>query len=175
MRAPVLSSLDEAAEWAAYCKARGKALPAAIHIDTGMTRLGLPEEQVRRLAQTPELLSAFNLCLIVSHLACGDEPSHPKNEDQLARFAELTSLFPGVPRSLANSAGILLGPAFSFRSGPPRHRALRRAARVNWAEPDGARALAVRPHRGGELGRGRARRWATTPRKRSSAGPGSRP
>ncbi len=111
---PVLNSLDEAAEWAAYCKACGKPLPAAVHIDTGMSRLGLPEAQARQLAGTQELLSAFDLCLIVSHLACGDEPNHPKNEDQLARFAALTSLFPGVPRSLANSAGILLGPRFHF-------------------------------------------------------------
>ena len=111
---PVLSSLDEVAEWAAYCKARGLPLPAAIHIDTGMSRLGLPEAQTRQLAQTPELLSAFNLCLIVSHLACGDRADHPKNEEQLKRFAELTALFPGVPRSLANSAGILLGPQFHF-------------------------------------------------------------
>ncbi len=115
----VLSSLDEAAEWAAYCKARGRALPAAIHIDTGMTRLGLPEEQVRHLAQTPELLSGLNLCLIISHLVCGDEPSHGKNEEQLARFEELTSLFPGVPRSLANSAGVFLGPRFHFELTRP--------------------------------------------------------
>ena len=66
---PVLSSLDEVAEWAAYAKALAKPLPAAIHIDTGMSRLGLPEEQTRQLARTPELRSAFNLCLIVSHLA----------------------------------------------------------------------------------------------------------
>jgi alanine racemase len=111
---PVLNSLDEVAEWAAYCKTCGKPLPAAIHIDTGMSRLGLPEAQTRQLAAMPELLSAFNLCLVISHLACADEANHPKNEDQLARFAALTPLFPGVPRSLANSAGILLGPRFHF-------------------------------------------------------------
>jgi alanine racemase len=111
---PVLNSLDEVTEWAAYCKACGKPLPAAIHVDTGMSRLGLPEAQTRQLAGMPELLPAFNLCLIMSHLACADEANHPKNEDQLARFAALTSLFPGVPRSLANSAGVLLGPRFHF-------------------------------------------------------------
>ena len=111
---PVLSSLDEVAEWAAYCKGRGKPLPAAVHIDTGMSRLGLPEAQTRQLARMPELLSAFSLCLIVSHLVCGDEADNSKNEEQLALFAALTSLFPGVPRSLANSAGILLGPRFHF-------------------------------------------------------------
>jgi alanine racemase len=116
---PVLSSLDEVAEWAAHCKTRGLPLPAAIHIDTGMSRLGLPEAQARQLAQTPGLLSAFNLRLIISHLACGDRADHPKNEDQLKRFAELTALFPGVPRSLANSAGILLGPQFHFDLARP--------------------------------------------------------
>jgi alanine racemase len=151
---PVLSSAEQAAEWATHCETRGKMLPAAIHVDTGMSRLGLPEEQVRRLAQTPELLSAFNLSLIVSHLACGDEPSHAKNGDQLARFTALTSLFPGVPRSLSNSAGILLGPRFHFDlvrpgialyGGRPQSKGVNpmepvlwlfvRIAEVAWAEP----------------------------------------
>ncbi len=116
---PVLSSLDEVCEWAAHCKARGKRLPAAIHVDTGMTRLGLPAEEARRLAQSPELLSAFDLSLVMSHLVCGDEPEHPKNQDQLARFTELAALFPGVPRSLAASTGILLGPDFHFELTRP--------------------------------------------------------
>jgi alanine racemase len=111
---PVLSSLDEVSEWGAYCKARGKALRAAIHVDTGMSRLGLPGEQVRLIAQTPEFLSRFDLRLVMSHLACADDPNHPKNEAQRARFAELSSYFPAVPRSLANSGGILLGPKFHF-------------------------------------------------------------
>ncbi len=135
---PVLSSLDEAAEWAAYCKARGEALPAAIHVDTGMARLGLPAGRARLLAKTPELLASFKLCLIVSHLACGDEAGHPKNEAQLARFAELTSLFPGVPRSLANSAGILLGPRFHFdltRPGIGLYGGRPNAAGANPMEP----------------------------------------
>ena len=60
---------------------------------------------------------------------------------------------PAQPREFGRGFS---GPAFSFRADPPRHRALRRAAGVNWAEPDGARALAVRPHRRGELCRGRS-------------------
>jgi alanine racemase len=116
---PVLSSLDEASEWAAHCKMRGKRLSAAIHVDTGMTRLGFTPEEARRLAETPELLSAFDLRLVISHLACGDEPGHPKNQDQLARFTELAALFPGVPRSLAASAGILLGQPYHFELTRP--------------------------------------------------------
>jgi alanine racemase len=50
----------------------------------------------------------------MSHLACADEPAHPKNEGQRALFEELAALFPGVPRSLANSGGIFLGQGFHF-------------------------------------------------------------
>jgi len=116
---PVLSSLDEVSEWGAYGKARGTPLRAAIHVDTGMTRLGLPGEDARLIAQTPGLLPGIDLRLVMSHLACADEPAHAKNEAQRARFAELSSLFPGVPRSLANSGGILLGPQFHFELTRP--------------------------------------------------------
>jgi alanine racemase len=111
---PVLSSVSEIEEWASFSEASGKRLAAAIHIDTGMTRLGLPAEDTRGLALKPDLLARLDLRLIMSHLACADEPAHAKNEAQCARFEELTTLFPGVPRSLANSGGIFLGPRFHF-------------------------------------------------------------
>jgi alanine racemase len=111
---PVLSSAEEVFEWSGYCNGRRRELPAAIHADSGMSRLGFPEEQVRLLAKTPELLSRFDLRLLMSHLACGDNVDHPKNEAQLKCFLELASLFPNIPRSLANSAGIFLGPPFRF-------------------------------------------------------------
>jgi alanine racemase len=111
---PVLSSLSEIMEWASFSAAAGKRLPAAIHIDTGMARLGLPAEDTRALAKTPDLLARIGLSLIMSHLACADEPAHPKNEAQRARFEELSALFPGIPRSLANSGGIFLGNGFHF-------------------------------------------------------------
>jgi alanine racemase len=111
---PVLSSLSEATEWASFSEANGKRFPAAIHIDTGMTRLGLAAEDLQKLAQSAELLARFDLRLIMSHLACADEPAHAKNEAQRARFEALGALFPGVPCSLANSAGIFLGQGFQF-------------------------------------------------------------
>jgi alanine racemase len=51
----------------------------------------------------------------MSHLACAEEPDHPLNAEQLARFGELAGPFAGVPRSLANSSGIFLGPAYRFQ------------------------------------------------------------
>lgn len=112
--APVLSTLDEVAEWSDRAKASGKKLPAALHIDTGLNRLGLSARDTRRLAAEPHLLDGIAVTLIMSHLASADNPVDPKNRDQLLAFETLTALFPRVPRSLAASDGLMLGPNFHF-------------------------------------------------------------
>jgi alanine racemase len=111
---PVLSSLPEVRDWAAYCRARGRKLAAAIHIDTGMNRLGMPEPEVKALAASPELLSAFETALVMSHLACADHPDDPMNERQRERFESLRALLPPAPASLANSGGTFFGAPYHF-------------------------------------------------------------
>ena len=110
---PALASLEEITEWATYCKTCETRLPAAVHIDTGISRLGLDEPQVRKLAASPELLSAFRMTLVMSHLACGDQPGHEMNARQRARFDELRALLPSAPASLANSPGSFMGEGFT--------------------------------------------------------------
>jgi len=109
---PVLGSLAEAEEWAAAAHASEAALPAAIHVDTGMNRLGLTFEEAQTLADRLALLGGFEPTLVMSHLACADEPAHALNARQRDAFAAVRALFPGVPGSLANSAGVMLGPAY---------------------------------------------------------------
>ena len=116
---PVLGSFAEIAEWAAFCDGHKVRHPAAIHIDTGMTRLGLSARDARQLASDAATLARIEPSLIMSHLACADDADDPKNEAQLALFEEVSALFPGVPRSLANSAGIALGPRFHFELTRP--------------------------------------------------------
>lgn len=111
---PVLSTLDDIVAWSALCRARGERLPAAIHIDTGLHRLGLPVRDVRRLAADTSMMTGIDLALVMSHLASADNPHDPKNRDQLVAFETLTALFPNIPRSLAASDGLMLGPAFHF-------------------------------------------------------------
>jgi alanine racemase len=111
---PCLSSLAEIEEWAAYCQATGRRLKAAIHIDTGMNRLGLPPDEVEQLAAAPEALSHFDVSLVMSHLACADEPDHPLNEIQRKLFDALRAKLPAAPASLANSGGIFLGSAYHY-------------------------------------------------------------
>jgi len=111
---PVLSTLDDVVAWSALCRARGEKLSAALHIDTGLNRLGLPARDVRHLAADPSMMTGIKLDLVMSHLASADNPRDPKNRDQLLAFETLSALFPGVPRSLAASDGLMLGPAYHF-------------------------------------------------------------
>lgn len=110
---PVLGSWAEIEEWAAFRKEGGSG-GAAIHVDTGMNRLGLTPGEARKLAQQSGLLAMLAPDLIMSHLAVADTPDHALNRKQLAAFRAVRVLLPDIPASLANSAGILLGPEYHF-------------------------------------------------------------
>jgi alanine racemase len=103
--APVLGSIAEIEAWAAV---PGERPGAALAVDTGMNRLGLDLGEARAIAGRPELLAAAGIELLISHFACADEPAHPLNGIQAARFAEVRSRFPRLRASLANSAGLFL-------------------------------------------------------------------
>ena len=112
---PCLSSLAEVREWAAYCDATKRKLRAAIHIDTGINRLGLTPGEVETLAQSErDLFEHFELSLVMSHLACADEPEHPMNLRQRQRFDVLRGRLPNAPASLANSGGTFLGADYHY-------------------------------------------------------------
>ncbi len=112
---PVLNDLGQIAAW----RGTGNGLPAIIHVDTGMARLGLPPVELARLAADPSLLAGLSLRAVMSHLACADEPSHPHNARQLAAFGAARAELPAAPASLANSSGIFLGPAYHFDIARP--------------------------------------------------------
>jgi alanine racemase len=112
---PVLNSLPDIAAWAAAAP-RGQR-DAAIHIDTGMNRLGLKSEELSLLAaEWRERLRGINLVLLMSHLACADDlgPQAAMNRRQLTRFRTALAMLPPAPASLAASSGIFLGPAYHF-------------------------------------------------------------
>ncbi|HEX3499378.1 MAG TPA: alanine racemase [Stellaceae bacterium] len=112
---PVLNDLGQIAEW----RAAGGGNPAIIHVDTGMARLGLPADELARLAADPALLAGLTVRAVMSHLACADEADHPHNARQLAAFAAARAVLPGAPASLANSSGIFLGPGYHFDIARP--------------------------------------------------------
>jgi len=84
--------------------------PFGIQLDTGMNRLGM---ELHEWAAIAELALAQRPTLVMSHLACADEPDHPMNPHQLEIFRQMTDGIT-VPRSLAATGGILLGPEYHF-------------------------------------------------------------
>lgn len=111
---PMLCSLEEVDEWAAWCRKAGARYPAGLHIETGINRLGLTAADVDVLAEQPERLQEFELTLVISHLASGDRPETASNAEQVKRFEAMRAKLPPAPASLANSAGSLNGPAYHF-------------------------------------------------------------
>ena len=111
---PILGSIEEIEDWAAFAAGHDGRLGAALHIDTGMNRLGLREAEIDRLAGESALLERFDISLVMSHLACSDDPENQKNEDQRAAFDRLRALLPEAPASLANSGGVFLGAPYHY-------------------------------------------------------------
>jgi alanine racemase len=110
---PVIGDLNELAEWDVFCRRTGWAGGAAIHIDTGMQRLGLTVAEAQGLI--PRIHAGdHGISLVMSHLACAESLNHPMNARQLAAFRAIASEFSGVPASLSNSSGIFLGSPFQF-------------------------------------------------------------
>src|SRR5437588_2306564 len=110
---PVIGDLNELAEWDVFCRRSGWRGGAAIHIDTGMNRLGLTVSEAQGIV--PRINAGDNgIRLVMSHRACAEALHHSLNARQLASFREIASQFSGVPASLSNSSGIFLGPHFQF-------------------------------------------------------------
>ena len=99
---PVLNTLEQVARWREIAPDR----PCDVMIDTGMNRLGLRAEEIGSL-------DGLSIDTLHSHLACADE-DHGQNQMQLERFRAIAASVPARRYSLANSAGICLGPDYSF-------------------------------------------------------------
>jgi len=107
---PVLNDPGQLREWRFLAHKLGRELPAAIQFDTGMSRMGFAPADLGALNE----LGGVRPALVMSHLACADEPEHPMNAAQRRRFDTLRALLPGVPASLANSSGVFLGAEYHY-------------------------------------------------------------
>lgn len=165
---PVLGTLEEISDWSAFCGQCGARLAAAVHVDTGINRLGLSPDEVDTLAAAEDLCNAFEWALVMSHLARADEPDAAMNRRQAELFQDLRARLPAAPASLANSGGVLNGadyhhdivrPGIALYGGNPRPGMANPMRRVVFLE---SRILQVRDvPEGGSVGYGatwRARR-----------------
>ena len=115
---PVLNSLSELDQWLQLCLQREESVPAALHFDTGMNRLGF-RLQDASIVKSKMDETGYLPQMVMSHLACADVPGHEKNRTQRAIFQSLLTHFPHIPASLANSAGTLGGRENHFQMVRP--------------------------------------------------------
>ncbi|HET9902975.1 MAG TPA: alanine racemase [Xanthobacteraceae bacterium] len=106
---PVLGSVAEVNEWIAFRASADWRGGAAMHVDTGMNRLGLTFREAAALAERDVAVRA-GVDLLMSHFAVSEDAAHPLNARQMGLFRDLRALYPGLRASLANSSGIFLGP-----------------------------------------------------------------
>ncbi|MBR0713735.1 alanine racemase [Bradyrhizobium liaoningense] len=110
---PVIGDLNELAEWDVFCRRTGWSGGAAVHIDTGMNRLGLTLQEAQAII--PRINAGdHGITLAMSHLVAAEQLNSTVNARQLAAFRGIASEFAGVPASLANSSGVFLGASFQF-------------------------------------------------------------
>ena len=115
---PVINSTTELAEWDAFVATHNWRGGAALHVDTGMNRLGISAEEAAALALRVQQEN-HGITLLMSHLACAEIADHPLNASQIRLFRELRILYHGVPACLANSSGIFLGQSAYFDMARP--------------------------------------------------------
>jgi alanine racemase len=115
---PVINSTAELAEWDAFVTAQNWRGGAAIHVDTGMNRLGISADEAAALALRLQQEN-HGITLLMSHLACAEIAGHPLTANQIRLFRELRMLYHGVPASLANSSGIYVGDTAHFDLARP--------------------------------------------------------
>jgi len=105
--APVIGAEEELQRWSAFAARRGKTSPCALHLDTGMNRLGFESlAKLRAAMETHGGASAADL--LMSHFVSAEIAGDPLNDRQIRLFAEARQALPGVPASLANSSGAFL-------------------------------------------------------------------
>ncbi|NDF11763.1 MAG: alanine racemase [Proteobacteria bacterium] len=106
---PVLNHPEQARLWQLAAKKANKKLPAILHVDTGMHRLGFSYDELEGLKA-----AGLDIRYIMSHLACANDASHPMNREQLKRMNAARKVFPMAEVSLSNSAGVFLDSCFHF-------------------------------------------------------------
>ena len=117
--APVINSLQQLAAWRRAAAASGGKLPAALQVDSGMARLGMAPAEVELVAADPRALEGISVDLVMSHLACADEPDNPANALQRRNFEALRAKLPKAAASFANSSGIFLGNDYHYDMARP--------------------------------------------------------
>jgi alanine racemase len=130
--APAIGGEEELARWSTFAARQDRISPCAIHLDTGMHRLGF-DSLARLRAAMGTHGAASGADLLMSHFVSSEIPGDPMNQAQIELFEAARAAFPHLPASLANSSGIflpsrpiydLVRPGYALYGGNPTPGAL---------------------------------------------------
>jgi len=125
---PVLNTPNDIERWSNLATNTDSKLPAIIHFDTGMNRLGLGSTETKKLVEDLSILKPINVQAIMSHFSCADEKDHPLTTKQAKLFKQIAQHFPKSKKSLSNSPGLfrdnayhydIIRPGYSLYGGNP--------------------------------------------------------
>lgn len=105
---PVISNFEDLEAFSVLAQKLETRVDVALHVDTGMNRLGFTYEELAKIATDEELVKGLRITMLHSHFACADEPDHDKNPAQIEKFTQAAKLFPDAQRSFSNSSGSFL-------------------------------------------------------------------
>lgn len=125
---PVLNSLEEIMRWKKQAKDTSTPMPAIIHFDTGMNRLGLGTKETERFFDSPTFSTGLDIKMLLSHFSCADEKENILTFKQNEKFKILAEKFPAAQKSIANSSGVfrdkiyhhdIVRPGYALYGGNP--------------------------------------------------------
>lgn len=111
---PVLNSLGALQDWATFARQNAMELPAIIHLDTGMNRLGLSITEQKQLSEKPDLMNGLHICAYMTHCISSEEFDSDLTPVQREKFLQIVRQLPPAPLSMANSSCLFWGKDFHF-------------------------------------------------------------
>jgi alanine racemase len=109
---PVLNTLKNVKEWDSFAKFVNKKLPAVLHIDTGIRRLGLPFEEYETFKENN--FKNIDWIFFISHPVAASQADHPANDFQIERVKEIRKDFPDIKFSYADTSAVFLSKDLHF-------------------------------------------------------------
>jgi alanine racemase len=111
---PTLTDLDQISRWQMHARVLGRLLPAALHVDTGMSRTGLTSKEVQTLTHGSHVWDGLKIELVLSQMVYSHEENLVFSSQQRLRFEQVLRHLPKAPRSLAKSGAIYVGQEFHY-------------------------------------------------------------
>lgn len=108
---PVANSVQQVNDYHNYAKRFNQPIDMALHVDTGMCRLGITVKELDKILQSKLCLNILN---VMSHFSCASEPEHPMNLKQLSIIKSIKKKYPFLKFNCANSPAILMGEQYHF-------------------------------------------------------------